>query len=445
MRIVIIGAGKVGFSIAQLMSAEEHDVIVVESDPERGNIINERLDVQVVNGNGASPRLQEQIEIHEADLVVAVTHSDEINMMACMFAKEAGAKRTVARLRNVEYAGDKSIFENKKLGVDAFINPEQVTAEFIANFIEIPEAKNINFFDHKKLIMLELEVTENHPLVKTSLKNLDKSSPYLITAIMRNDTFIIPDGNEIFQPRDSIFVMTKTEDVLEVEKILCFNRQKVERVMILGGGRLGYYLAKLLEPTDVNVKIVEKNLKRCEFLSAVLDTTVILHGDASDVDILIEEGIRETDLIVTSTEDDKLNVLVCLLGSRLGAKKTIAQIRRSDYLPLIESVGIDVAVSPRILTREAILKYVRKGNVESLTLVDSGNAEVFDIIVSERHKKMCNQQIQNINFPRSTIIMSIDRQGEIFIPSGRDYILPGDRITIFVAKDSVKKVEKLIN
>ncbi len=445
MRIVIIGAGKVGFSIAQMLSSEGHDVIVVEMDLERGNIINDKLDVQVINGNGASPDLQKAIDIEDADLVVAVTNSDEINMLACMFAKQAGVKRTVARVRGVEYAVDQALLKNNALGVDVFINPEQVTAEAISHYIDIPEAKNINYFDNKKLVMLELKIESDNALVGVSLKDIKKERPYLITAIIRDDRFIIPNGNEVIEAEDYIFVMSKTEHMEIVEGSLGFERQKVENVMILGGGRLGYYLAKLLETEDVQVKIVDKNLKRCEFLSAALDTTIILNGDASDIDLLMEEGISDVDILVSSTEDDKLNVLVCLLGSRLGAKKTLAQIRRSDYLPLIESVGIDVAVSPRLLTSEAILKFVRKGDIESLTLIESGNAEVIDLFVTEKHKKIFGKEIQQIDFPAGAIISSIDRNGDIFIPTGSDVIQKDDRITIFMSKPAVRKIEKLIN
>lgn len=445
MRVVIIGAGKVGFSIAQMLSTEEHDVIVVESDLERGNIINEKLDVQVVSGNGASPDLQHMIGIEYADMVVAVTNSDEVNMLACMFAKQAGVKKTVARVRGVEYAVDQALLHNKSLGIDVFINPEQVTAESISHYIHIPEAKNINYFDNKQLVMLELQVVSDNPLVGVALKNIKKEHPYLITAIIRDDCFIIPNGDEVIQAGDYIFVMSKSVHMEAVEKSLGFKRQKVENVMILGGGRLGYYLAKLLEPEDVQVKVVDKNLKRCEFLSAALDTTIILNGDVSDIDLLTEEGISDVDILVSSTEDDKLNVLVCLLGSRLGAKKTLAQIRRSDYLPLIESVGIDVAVSPRILTSEAILKFVRKGDIESLTLIESGNAEVIDLYVTDKHKKLCGREIQQIDFPTGAIISSIDRGGDIFIPSGSDKIMENDRITIFIGKQALRKIEKLIN
>ena len=445
MQIVIIGAGKVGYSLARMLSADEHDVIVVEPDVERGNIINEKLDVQVINGNGASPRLQRAIDIGSADLVVAVTDRDEINMLSCMFAKQAGAKRTVARLRDIDYANDIRSLREMMPEVDVFINPEQVTAESISNYIRIPEAKNIYYFDKRKLMMIERQVTEDSAILGKALKDLPKVKPFLITSIMRDENFIIPNGNEIIRAKDCIFLMTRTEDMKEIERSLGFKRRVIEEVMILGGGRLGYYLAKILEPMDVQVKVIEQNLKRCEFLSSMLDTTIILNGDVGDADILAEEGISDVDILVASTDNDKLNILACLLGARLGAKQTVTQIRRADYMPLIESVGIDVAVDPQALTREAILKLIRKGKLESLTLIDSGSAEVIDLIVKREHKKICGQKVKDIPFPNGVIISSIDRGGDVIIPNGEDTILPNDRITIFVGKRAVRKVERLIN
>lgn len=445
MQIVIIGAGKVGYSLARMLSADEHDVIVIEPDIERGNIINEKLDVQVVNGNGASPRLQRAIGIGDADLVVAVTDRDEINMLSCMFAKQAGAKQTVARLRDIDYANDIRSLREMMPEVDAFINPEQVTAETISNYIRIPEAKNIYYFDKRKLMMVELQVTEKSAILGKALKDLPKVKPFLITSIMRDENLIIPNGNEIIRSKDCIFLMTRTEDMKEIERSLGFKRRVIQEVMILGGGRLGYYLAKILEPMDVQVKIIEQNLKRCEFLSSMLDTTIILNGDVGDADILAEEGISDVDILVASTDNDKLNILACLLGARLGAKQTVTQIRRADYMPLIESVGIDVAVDPQALTREAILKLIRKGKLESLTLIDSGSAEVIDLIVKREHRKICGKKIKDIPFPNGVIISSIDRGGDVIIPNGEDAVLPNDRITIFVGKRAVRKVERLIN
>ncbi|MFP5528461.1 Trk system potassium transporter TrkA [Peptococcus simiae] len=443
MQAIIIGAGKVGFSLAEMLSDQEHDVIVVEQDPDRAETVNDNLDVQVLVGNGASPRFQQNLNLKEANLLVAVTDSDEVNMLACMFAKQRGADCTVARVRNVEYAQDALLKANKSLGIDFFINPEQVTANAITNYIQVPEALNVNFFDARQVMLLEIEVPEKAAIVNVMLKNLTGANRFLITSILRDGDLIIPNGDDIILAGDRLTLISRTEDMEAVEKSIGINRRPAEQVMILGGGRTGYYLAKNLEPTNIRVTIIEKNYARCERLSALLDTTIILHGDASDIDLLQEEGIDEVDILVSTTEDDKLNVLTCLMGSRLGAKKTIAQIRRSDYLPLIQSVGIDVSVSPRLLTSEAIMRFIQKGTLISMAEVNTGFAQIIELIIDRESHPLANQAIKDIKFPKGVIVVSILRDGQVIIPTGNDVLLFEDNLNIFVAKTSMKKLKRL--
>lgn len=444
MQVVILGAGKVGFSLAELLSNEGHDVYVIEKEQERADIVNEKLNVQVIVGNGASPALQKQLNMGEADLLVAVTDSDEVNMLACMFAKQIGTNKTVARVRNIDYAMDNDLKKNPRLDIDLYINPEQVMANVITDHIRVPEALSINYFDEKQAVLIELHVSNTSPLIDIPIKDIKTRHPFLVVAIIRNQKMILPSGNDCIEKHDNIFIMAKTNEMLEVEQDLGFHRKKVEKIAIMGGGRLGYYLAENLEPTDIRVKVIEKSYARCEDLADKLESTIILNGDVADIDLLQEEGIENVDVLVGSTEDDKLNVLVCLLGSRLGAKKTIAQIRRSDYLPLIESVGIDVAVSPRYLTSEAILRFVRKGHLHSVAIIETGSAEIVDFYVEEDHNQLVNKRIADINFPEGVIITSILRDSEVIIPKGNDILQVNDRVSIFVTKGKMRKVEKMI-
>lgn len=444
MQAIIIGAGKVGFSLAEMLSDQGHDVIVVESDPTRADTVNDNLDVQVIVGNGASPRFQQTLNLKSADLLVAVTDSDEVNILACMFAKQSGTDFTVARVRNVEYAQDALLKTNKSLGIDFFINPEQVTANAITNYIQVPEALNVNFFDARQVMLLEIEVPDKCSIVNVMLKDLSSASRFLITSILRDGDLIIPNGDDMILAGDRLTLISRTEDMVEVEKSMGINRRPVEHVMILGGGRTGYYLAKNLEPTNIHVTIIEKNYTRCERLSGLLDTTIVLHGDASDIDLLQEEGIDEVDIMVSTTEDDKLNVLTCLMASRLGAKKTIAQIRRSDYLPLIQSVGIDVSVSPRLLTSEAIMRFIQKGTLISMAEVNTGFAQIIEVIIGRKNHAIVNRAIKDINLPKGVIVVSILRDGKVIIPSGDDILLEGDNLNLFVAKSSMKKLKRIL-
>lgn len=445
MRTVIIGAGKVGYNLAQMLSGENHDVFVIEMDEDRAAIVEENLDVQVIIGNGASYAILKRVEIATVDLVVAVTESDELNMLACMLAKQEGVKRTVARVRNPEYANDTKLTHNPALNIDLLINPEQVTASEIAKLIAIPEAISVNFYGHGKIQLLELKVEATNMVVKKQLKDIRGKVHFLIAAILRNDHIIIPGGNDMILAGDVLFVMAKTKEMPDVERVLGFHRQVSKTVMLLGGSRIAFYLAKMLEHKGLEVKIVEKDYKHCKRLATTLDSTIILNGDGSDIDLLQDEGISRTDALIALTEDDKLNVLVCLLAKQLGAKKTIAQIRRSDYVPLIETVGIDVAISPRLLTAEAILKFVRKGEYLSISLLEKGNAEVYEVVISEKMVKLVNKMIQDIPFPKGAIIGAIFRNDEVIIPSGKDILLAEDRVTIFATAKTINKVESIIS
>lgn len=445
MRVMIIGAGKVGFSIAELLSTESHDVLVVEEDQERARIVNEKLDVQVVWGNGASPALQKELDIASYQLVIAVTDSDEVNMLACMLAKQAGVGRTVARVRRVDYAMDQALKENPALDIDLFINPEQVTAQAIVNHIRVPEALAISHLEDKQAQLLELYIAQDNPLVGKAIRDIESRHPFLMIAISRDDVMLIPNGDDLLQAHDHIYLIARTDQMGTVEADLGFRRKKVEKVFILGGGRLGRYLAEYLEPTDIFVKILEKDYARCEYLANHLESTIILNGDVTDVDLLQEEGIADMDVIVGATEDDKLNLLSCLLGSNLGAKKTIAQIRRSDYLPLIESVGIDAAVSPRELTSEAILRFVRKGHPHAVAIVGTGEAEVIELHMTKAQHKILGQSLTDLPFPKGVIVSAILRENELIIPKGSDVLQIGDRVSIFVMKEQIKKLERMIS
>ncbi len=445
MRTAIIGAGKVGYNIAQVLSKEGHDVIVIEHDEDRGKIVEENLDVQVLVGNGASAKIFAQMDIEHIDLLVAVTEFDELNMLSCMLAKQHGVMRTVARVRDPDYADDVQLAKNPLLGIDLLINPEKVAAKEIMKLIKIPEALNVNYFAGGMMQMLELMVQPDNKMVGKALKDIRGRSRFLIVAIIRREQVIIPRGDDKLKTGDRLFVMAETDNMKTIERSLGFEREMAHSVMILGGSRIGFYLATLLEGSGLEVKIVEKDYAHCRKLAALLDETIILHGDGSDVDLLQEEGIKDTDVLVALTEDDKLNLLVSLLAKRLGAGKTIAQIRRSDYVPLIETVGIDVAVSPRSLTAEAILQFVRKGNFLSIAILEQGHAEVYEVVITPQMSKLVNKEIKQINFPKGSIIAAIFRQGRAIIPGGQDILMAGDRITIFAAAHVANKIEGLFH
>lgn len=440
VRIIIIGAGKVGYNIAQILAAENHDVVVIEKDEERFKNIQESLDIKVILGSGASSQVLEEAEISEANLLVAVTQSDELNMIACLLAKQYGVPKTVARVRNPEYADRNKLTNSSVLGIDLLINPERVTALEVLQLIEVPEAIDVEYYAEGKLQLLELKIEEGTSVSGKSLKELDFPYRYVIVAIQREEKMIIPRGNDCIFENDIIFILAKTQDMVQIEKYFGKTRNKVKNVMILGGGRIAFYLARFLEEKKLGVKIIEKDQQRCKELSRELNTSIILHGDGTDIDLLEDEGVGYVDLFVALTDDDKLNLLVALLAKHLGVKKTIAQIRRSDYLPLIESVGIDVAISPRLLTTAAILKFIRRGEIVSVSLLSGARAEMIELIIPD-NDKVTRKYLKDLSFPKGAIIGAIVRGEEILIPTGDDFLLPEDRVIIFALPQAVSKVD----
>lgn len=432
MRVIIIGAGKIGFNIAKVLTEQGHDVVIIEKDEERANILQENLDIQVVIGNGAATPSLMEAGIAEATLLVAVTEVDEINMIACILAKSYGVEKTVARVRNYEYVQD----ENNEIkstfaGIDLIINPELVTAREIAKRIDVPEALDVVYFGDGNIQLLELKINSEAGASGKYLKELNIPYPFIIVAIVRGDVMLIPHGNDKLLPDDIIFILAKTKDMMKVERLLGTERKKAERVMILGGGFTGYHLAKILEERRYSVKIIEKEYKRCLDLTNKLDSTLVLHGDAADIDLLKTEGAGNMDIFVCLTDDDKLNLLVSLIVKHLGAKKTIAQVRRSDYISLMESVGIDVGISPRSLTANSILKFINRGsNVVSVTLISNDKAEMMEFLVSQ-NSKVANKKLRELNFPTGSIVGTIYRNNKMIIPKGEEYLKPGDIVTVF--------------
>ena len=443
MNAVILGAGKVGYSIASLLAKERHNVTVVEPNPDRARVVEESMDVQVIIGNGACSEVLQKCNIKATDLLVAVTESDEVNMLACLLAKQSGVAKTVARIRNPEYASDEKLLNNPSLGIDLAINPEKVTAKEVTQLLHYPEAMDVNYYANGRLLMLDLRVEGKNPTIGKCLKDLPGTKEYVIVAIIRKNKIIVPRGDDIIEENDQLLIMTKKEKAIEVEGYLGFKHYTIDSCMILGGNRVAFYLAQYLEKEDMEIKIIEKNYEECKKLSAALDGAIVLNGDIGDIDLLQDEGISETDALIALSDDDKLNVLTCLLAKQLGAKNRIAQIRRSDYMPLMQQVGIGVCVCPQMLTAEAILKFVRKGKYLSISIIENGGAEAYEVVLTEDMKKLVNKRIMDIKFPKGAIIGSIFRNDEVIIPSGGDVLLAGDRLVVFTSAERVGKIDAI--
>jgi len=437
--IIVVGAGKVGFSIAAALARENQDVVVIEADEERAANVDNNLDVKVIVGNGASWDTLEKAGVKRASMLVAVTEMDELNMIACILAKQYGAKVTVARVRNPEYTETQHFRPSSLLGIDYIINPERVTAKEIAKIVDVPESLNVEFFAKGLVQMLELKVTEDSTLAGYAIKDLRKKNQYNITVVERNSEIFIPDGNFVIRVGDHVRVIAETSNMVEVEKELGVHRRRVQNVSIIGGGRTGYYLAAILERRNINVKIIEKDEKQAKLISRLLKRALVLHGDASDMDLLRTEYVGASDLLIAVTNDDRLNLLCCLIGKNLGVKSTVAQVKRSEVVPVLEQVGIDVVLNPRELCASAILSFLRRSKV---VLMGQSRTEILELEVTPS-SKVDGLRLKQCNLPKGALIGALTRGRKVIIPQGDTMMAKGDKVMIFCLSEQADRVSKM--
>lgn len=444
MRIIIIGAGKVGFNLAKRLSEEKHEVVLIEENQERQSVVDNYLDVLTIAGHGASPQVLQSAGVKNSDLVVAVTDIDEVNMIACMIAKHFGAKKTIARVRDPVYVEHSKTFFKQLADIDLIINPELITALEISKLLKTPAALDVEDFAGGKVQMVELRVDPNSPIIGKKLKDTELPPAVLIAAILREDEIIIPTGENIISKNDIVFIVGQTESMAGAEAIIGKVKPPVKKVMILGGGRIGLYLAKKLEKYHMDIKLIESNHSQCEYLASQLQNTLVLHGDGTDFDLLKEEGAGEADAFIALTNDDKSNFLIAQLARHLGAKKTIVKVKRSAYIPIIEHIGIDVAIMPGLVTAGVILQYVRGGEIIGVTLLEGDKAEVIEMELSKLGPYL-DVPLYKTNFPTGTLIGTIVRDGKVIIPNGQDVLKLKDKVVIFSLPQQIVKIENFFD
>jgi len=444
LKVVIIGAGKVGCQIAKTLSSENQEVVLIEKDNEIRQAAQNSLDVLTVSGNGANVHTLEKAGITEADMLIAVTDSDETNILACLAAKKFGVATKVARLRNIEYVYNNAL-PWEQLGIDFVINPEIATAKQIVKLFESPlNVAQAQSFAEGRVQLLELKIKKDFPFIDQKLKNIKFKYPILIAAIDRKDRIIIPDGEEKIILGDNIYILIEEGNLLRLNELFQENPFKIQNVIILGGSNIGIQTSLLLAELGIKTKLIEVNKEKCEELAEKLPATLIINGDGTNLDLLKSEGIEHTDALVAVTGIDEENLLVALLAKHLGAKRVVAKIDRTNYIPILEKLGVDAVVNPRITTASEILRFIRKGKILSLTLLKEGEAEIIEL-VAQPTSKIINKPLKRLNLPRNSIIGAIVRQDKVIIPHGEDSIQPEDKIIIFALSSEIKKIEQMID
>ncbi|SDK04740.1 Trk system potassium transporter TrkA [Natronincola ferrireducens] len=442
MRIIIVGAGKLGYKLAESLSQEENDVIVIDIDSEVLERVNENLDVLTIKANGAQLQALEQLHINNCDLIIAVTGSDETNILVSVTAKKIGCKKAIARIRNPEYANQVD-FIKSQMGIDYIVNPELATAKEIAKVLLKNQGIYMEDFAKGKVAMVDFRVENLLWVAGKKIKDLNMTGPLLVVAIARNGEMIIPYGDTEILSTDTIYVMGQKESINEFSKIhgAPTETKPVKKVMILGGGKSAYYLANKLTYNGVDIKIIEQDKERCKALAECLSSGLVIHGDGTDINLLVEENISDMDAFVALTGFDEDNLLITLLAKQYRVNKVIAKVSRPNYIPIIERLGIDIAINPILITAGEILRFIQGGKVISISLLLGGKAEVLEII-AHHESKIVGKKLANLGLPKGIIIGSIVHENKIIIPDGNSIIQPGDRVIVFCLQSEVASLEK---
>lgn len=441
MKIIVVGAGKVGYSLCERLVQDDHDVYLIDRSQERIHNLENTLDVSLVCGNGSDIQLLNEIDLSDVGMFISVTDSDEVNMLSCAVAKIAGVPSTVARVRNTNIVDHMDDHMKERLGVDLFINPEMVTAQELLHIIETPSALDVEEFGQGAVRLMEFKINSTFPLVNKPLKELTFPEGVLLVGILRLGEMIIPHGESILLPNDSVFFLGLKDGINEVEQEWFSNHATFhKRAVIVGAGLLGRNLAILLEKAGFTVKVIEKDIERCEALAAQVDKTIVINGDGTDFDLLEAEEVADNDVIIVLTDDDKLNLLVALVGKHMGIPKTVVRVGRPEYIMLMEQVGIDIVFSPRLMTAGQILRFVRSGEgVVSISTFEGGKAESIEILITEQ-SPVAGKQLKDIRLPGKALVGVILRGDDAIVPRGNTELLVGDHIVLFSLPESVTKL-----
>jgi trk system potassium uptake protein TrkA len=441
MRTVIIGAGEVGYNTARMLSVEGHDVVLVDLDEALVERAAEQLDALVIQGNGASPKLLAEAGIKRADLLVAASSSDEVNIIACLAAKAQGVSRTVARIHNPDYYDPQEQFTQDMLGIDFVIHTEQMAAEEIKEALLVPGAINVETFAGDSIEIAEVVLNEGSPAVGRPLRDVKLPEGSLMVGVVRRGEALVPRGDTVLERRDHALLISGGRRISEVVKAVATDTEPVRDVTIYGGGRIGLRLALALEGVGMSVRVIERDEARARYVASQLRKGFVLHDEGISRDFLLQERVDKTDAFVAVTGDDRANLLAAMYARQLGARMTIAGVSRGEFAPLADALGVDLTISPRVLAAEAILRFVRKGEVIDVTLLESG-AEMIELRVPQGCR-VAGRPLAEVGFPEGAIVGALLRDGEIVIPTGKETLRPGDDAVVFTVEDSIDEVERL--
>ncbi len=450
MNIIIIGCGKVGATLAEQLSAENHNIVIVDTDESKLEAVSSAYDVMTLTGNGASFNVQQEAGIKNADLLIAVTDSDELNLLCCVIAKKGGRCNTIARVRNSLYSKEIG-FIKRQLGISMIINPELTTAMEISKILRFPSAIKIDTFAKGRAELMKFKLKPEFGLGGMSVQDISEKMKcnILICGVEREDGAYIPNGNFILQDNDSVSIMASPKDTAEFFRKIGVVTHRVKTALIIGGGKVGYYLAVQLLEMGIRVRIIEKDKTRCEQLCELLPKATIICGDGTDQELLMEEGLPYAQSVISVTGLDEENLLLSLFAMKHSSAKVIAKVNHIAFNDIIGGLDIGSVIYPKYLTANKIIKYVRGAqnsmgsNVETLYKILDNQAEALEFSIRQE-SAVTQTPLMDLNLKDRLLVCCINRNGQIIIPRGQDYILPGDSVIVVTTHQGLRGLRDIL-
>tara|TARA_B100000686_G_scaffold354997_1_gene468884 strand:+ start:2621 stop:3979 length:1359 start_codon:yes stop_codon:yes gene_type:complete len=445
MKILIVGAGVVGYNLAEELSHEGHDIAIIDNDAEKIKIISDKLDVLGIRGNACMPSELIRAGIRETEMLIAVTNKDEINIFVCMLGEKFKVKKRFTRLRELEFSGDRQIFRPEELFIDQAINPGQIIIDFVTKILKTPGAVNVAEFADGEILLRGFDVQDNAPLAGKKIEDIRamaELNSFLVVAIIREGNLIIPNNGHEILPGDKIYMLTAKEFLPLILPMLNKRADEIEKIVIFGANSVSVNLAKKLETWVPDISIIEPSLEKADLAVDELTKTVVLHGDGTDPHLFNEINMKDADFFMALTDDDEHNILSALLAKKHGAKRTMVITNDPYYVPILDSIGMDITINPRLITIGAILKHLRRGMVRSVYKLSENDAEVLEIVINPK-SAIVGKKMGKINIPSEAIIGAILRNGEMIVPDQGTQIEAGDSVIVVALPKCIEKIEKL--
>ncbi len=443
MKIVIAGAGDMGYHLAELLYANNQDITLIDDNYDVLEAAAQHLDVLTIHGDAASPTTLEKAEVGRARLLLAVTANETTNIVAALLARQLGTKQTLARVANTDYVREdvKGLFKN--LGIENIFSPNLLAAKEIHRLVRRCSFTDVFEFENGKLILAGITLSEESPLTKAELRNLAHSGKFdlRIIAVQRGAQTFIPHGNDRLRPNDHIYVIVPQGQVDTVEQITAAQKIQIKKIMILGGSTLALETARLLEK-DYDLTVVEKDKERCKYLAAQLEHALVINGSTDNIELLLREGLEHMDAFIALTPNSETNIIASLTAKSYGVRKTIAQVENKEYIRISHDIGVDTLINKKIIAANNIFRFVRKGTVEAITGIHGVNAEVIEFVIT-RQNQLTRKPLKDLHFPQGAIVGGVIRGNDCLIPDGQFVFQVGDKVIVFALPEAISRVENL--